>query len=139
MLKWHRSEVSMGKRGAPQKQYDPKIAGTVRALRTFGVPIPTICRTIQQNELGKISQNTLRKLYAKELEEGEALGDSKLYETAFSIATKQKNVTMLIFLMKTRLGLKETERHEVTGEDGGPVQHEIRMTFVEPRGNDGGN
>lgn len=123
----------MGKRGQPARQYDPKIAGTVRALRSYGVPVKTICKVVKENGLGSYSENVLRRLYKLELDEGEALGDSKLYETAFSIATKQKNVTMLIFLMKTRLGLKETVCNEVTGADGGPLQHEIRVSFVTPK------
>ena len=41
---------------------------------------------------------------------------------------------MMIFLLKTRLGYRETTRIECSGPDGEPIKTEqaIRVTFVRP-------
>lgn len=43
------------------------------------------------------------------------------------------NVTAGIFYLKTQAGWKETEKHEHTGPNGGPLQvEEIRRVIVDP-------
>lgn len=118
--------------GRPRKTRDPKAAGTVKALAQYGVPHDQICAVLKENGLADICSDTLEKIYRKELDEGKALGDSKLLQTAFSMATKDKHAGMLCFLLKTRMGLRETNRIEMTSPDGtmSPGGLGIEVNFV---------
>ncbi len=62
-----------------------------------------------------------RDLYNK-IEEARAQASEALAGVAYDIAM-EGDVKMLIFLLKTRLGWRETNRLEVTGNDGAPVKH----------------
>lgn len=95
---------------------DEKMASLIKALTKYGVPerhIPAIL-----TEQGyKIGFDTMIKLYRDELDAGHNYGDAKILETAFKKAM-EGNVTMLIFLLKTRLGYRETTSLEMTSPDG---------------------
>lgn len=107
---------------------DEKVAAIVERLAGIGVPEKTLAQVIG------MSVTTMQKLYANELANGRAKGDSKLMDTAFHLAVEKRNVTMLIFLLKTRLGMKENYGVELSGPDGGPVaqSQEIVVRFVNP-------
>lgn len=115
--------------GRSRKKHDAKAAGTVRALAQYGVPQSHICAVLRENGLADIGVNTLEREYREELDEGKARGDSKLLETAFKIAS-EGNVTMLCFLLKTRLGMRETKRLEMTSPDGTMSPLDIQVQFV---------
>jgi hypothetical protein len=69
-----------------------------------------------------ISEATLKVHYKEQLAFGregvKALGASALIK-----AVKEGNVTAIIFFCKTRLGFRETDRLEVTGADGQPIEY----------------
>lgn len=50
-------------------------------------------------------------------------GDMRLANTLMEVAIHDRSVPALIFLAKTRLHWRETDRLEVTGPEGGPIQH----------------
>ena len=68
-----------------------------------------------------INGETLRKHFRIELDRGRAAALSRLKRTAFDLA-EAGDRTMLIFLLKTQCGWKETIAVEATGKDGAPLQ-----------------
>lgn len=84
----------------------------VAILAGNGVPQPVICRFItwpqMTREAGKpITDRTLRKAFRSELDAGMDVANAKLIKTAFKVATVDEVPSVLIFLLKTRLGWKE--------------------------------
>lgn len=55
------------------------------------------------------------------LERGRAKVELQVRKGAYD-AAKAGNVTMQIFLLKTKYGFREVERLELTGADGGPIE-----------------
>ena len=99
----------------------------VRALAKYGVRQYDIAVQIG------VTKGTLVKYYSAELDAGMAEAAEGLAKTAYQMAMDGE-VRMMIFLLKTRLGYKETTRVECSGPDGAPIQTEqaIRVTFVRP-------
>jgi len=77
-----------------------------------------------------ITDDTLRKHYRQELEDGRIDANSQVAGTLFQKA-KQGNMTAAIFWLKTRAGWKETNVTEFSGGEGTEVKG-INITFVEP-------
>lgn len=102
--------------GHPPHQWSEHIATLARSLAMYGVPIKDIA--VQ----AKIGETTLEKYYRKELDEGKAMATAKLTQTAYRLAVDEKNVTMLIFLMKTRLGYRETDKTQEQGVEPKNIQ-----------------
>jgi hypothetical protein len=94
----------------PPLKYDPVKAKDVLKMAQLGIPHDKIC-----HKIGLGSVNTLKKLYEKELEQGRIDAEIALSNTAFRVATdpENPNPTMIMFLLKTRFGYRETERKEV--------------------------
>ena len=96
----------------------PKALRQVYALSRYGVPQDAICAAIE------VSLPTLHKYYRNELDRGMAAALMKLGKALFERAVVDRDTAALIFLGKTRLGLKETSRVESTGADGGAIKVE---------------
>lgn len=77
-----------------------------------------------------INDETLRKHYRQDLEDGRIDANSQVASTLFQRA-KQGNMTAAIFWLKTRAGWKETNVTEFSGGEGTEVKG-INITFVEP-------
>lgn len=99
----------------------------VRALAKYGVRQHDIAVQIG------VTKGTLVKYYSEDLDAGMAEAAEGLAKTAYQMAM-DGDVRMMIFLLKTRLGYRETTRIECSGPDGEPIQTEqaIRVTFVRP-------
>ena len=99
----------------------------VRTLAKYGVRQYDIAVQIG------VTKCTLLKYYRDDLDAGMAEAAEGLAKTAYQMAM-DGDVRMMIFLLKTRLGYKETTRVECSGPDGAPIQAEqaIRVTFVRP-------
>lgn len=110
--------------GRPAFQRNEKDAKTVQALAQYGVPEKQIGVVV-----GIKDTRVLKRLYEEEIEAGRATADSKLLQTAYEMAVVDKNPTMAIFLMKTRLGMKETNAVELSNPDGSMSSepHVIRL------------
>ena len=67
-----------------------------------------------------ITDDTLRKHYRKELDEGRIDANASIGTTLFQQA-KNGNTAAAIFWLKTRAQWRETDRLEVTGADGAPL------------------
>jgi predicted ArsR family transcriptional regulator len=68
-----------------------------------------------------ITDDTLRKHYRKELDEGRIEANASVAQTLYQQA-KNGNTTAAIFWLKTRAQWRENDRLEVTGADGAPMQ-----------------
>ena len=99
----------------------------VRALAKYGVRQHDIAVQIG------VTTGTLVKYYRDDLDAGMAEAGEGLSKPACRMAMDGE-VRMMIFLMKTRLGYRETTRIECSGPDGEPIKTEqaIRVTFVRP-------
>lgn len=98
--------------GRPPKKYDAKTALEVRKLAQLGIPYERIGLKVN------LAVHTLKKLYSAELEQGKVEAEMALTNSAFRIATDpaNPNPAMIMFLLKTRFGYRETERKEVALE-----------------------
>lgn len=85
-------------------------------LARYAVRQEAICAAVG------VSLPTLHKYYREELDRGEADAQEQIGRALFDKAVIDKDTTALIFLGKTRLGLKETSRTEHTGANGGPIR-----------------
>ena len=99
----------------------------VRALAKYGVRQHDIAVQIG------VAKGTLIKYYSEDLDAGMAEAAEGLAKTAYQMAM-DGDVRMMIFLMKARLGYRETTRIECSGPDWEPIKTEqaIRVTFVRP-------
>lgn len=108
-------------------RYEPtqKDREKVTSLAAVGIPQVDIATVLG------IDTKTLRKHYRQELDESATKANGavagKLYSSAMS-----GNVSAQIFWCKTRMGWRETNKVELTGAEGGPVQTDgkVRITFV---------
>ena len=103
------------KGGRPKILYDPELAKQVQSMAQYGLP---------QEKIGIIvglSLLTLRKLYAKELETGNALANlavgKKLFERCIAGDT-----ACLIFYAKCQLGWRETDKKDSSQSDDAAKQ-----------------
>lgn len=87
-------------------------------------------------KLAGMDIKTLRKHYMPELTKGAGDLNIRLVQTAFEVAIEGKNPTMLIFLMKTRLGMCETNAiaEENETEVNGPIE-KIEVTLAQAPNN----
>lgn len=100
----------------------------VRAMAGYGLREVDIARILE------ISRPTLEKHYEDELQDGRAQATLKIAQTVYNKAA-EGNMTAAIFWLKTRA--KWSEKVEVTGEDGGPVQfQQVRRVIVDPQRED---
>lgn len=97
--------------GTKQRMYNPEMGKRVKEWASVGITQPVIAKMIG------MSVEKMKKMYAKELEEGRSEGDGKLYNALFDEAVNNRNTQCLIFLGKVRLGLSETNKLEVTSKN----------------------
>lgn len=97
---------------------DPKTRKVVETLAGYGIRQDDIARTVG------VAPKTLRKHYADELAAGATKANTQVVAALFrkAIGNGPQSVTAAIFWVKTRLGWKETQVHEHTGADGGPIE-----------------
>lgn len=121
---------------AQGKEHEPtvKTRSEVSALASFGVPQEDIAAYIG------ISHPTLRKHYQDELAfsaiKANATVGKFLFSLASGIAMKDKQTPATwgdcsraaMFWAKTRMGWRETNRHEITGADGGALKVETELS-----------
>lgn len=112
------------KNGSPpghfiQPAYEPTEENrkTVRALVAYGVAQDDICTVLD------ISKPTLHKYFRRELDVSMIEANAKVGQSLFNMATNG-NVAAAIFWAKVRMGWTETNRTELVGADGGPIQVE---------------
>ena len=116
----------MKRNGRPPVAYDQDKADVVRLLAKYGVPVRYIAA-----EIG-YSQETLRKVYGVEYEEGRA---KAVIEASKLLWTKamEGNVTCLIFWMKSH-GFCEKQQIDLSNEDGSLSSQplSVNVQYIDP-------
>ena len=109
--------------GRPAHDPTDKMREQVRSHIAVGTTQEDVAR------LMGISVDTLAKHYRAEIDTAVAQANATVAGKLFSTATgKRTGATVAdetraqIFWLKTRAGWRETERHEVVGDGGGPVR-----------------
>ena len=99
----------------------------VEQLAAFGIPVTSMTLFVKDKAGKPISERTLRKHFAKELDQGELKANVKVAQTLFKKAISG-DTTSMIFWLKTRARWKESpQRVELTGKDGGPVEQKTTV------------
>ena len=101
----------------------------VEAMSGYGLPIEQIAILVR----GGIDTDTLRKHFATELVAGKAKANSGVGRTLFQKAMGGDTAAM-IWWSKTQMKWKETQSHELTGANGGPLEiTQITRKVVDPK------
>ena len=104
----HKEDGARG--GRPAHSPDPQSRAFVEAGAMGGIPQDDLAAALG------ISDVTLRKHYREELDHGMTKANARVVQTAFQQATSGKSPAMTMFWLKTRMGWKETQEMEHSGE-----------------------
>ena len=111
----------------PQFQPTDEDRALVEQLAAFGIPVESMTLFVKDKAGKSISEKTLRKHFAKELDQGELKANVKVAQTLFKKAISG-DTTSMIYWLKTRARWKESpQRVELTGKDGGPVEQKTTV------------
>lgn len=104
--------------GAGRKpfEFSEKDRNQVETLSGYGLPLEQIAVLIGDG----ISVESLVKHFPKELTIGKARANSAVSKTLFQKAVGGDTGAM-VWWSKSQMRWAETQKHEVTGKDGGPV------------------
>jgi len=89
----------------------------VEAMSGYGVPFEQIAALVRDG----IDIDTLRKYFGTELINGKAKANAQVGKGIFQKAMAG-DTTAQIWWSKCQMGWKETQRHELTGADGQPLE-----------------
>ncbi len=101
----------------------------VEQLAAFGVPLDMMVHMLPGAAGKPISKVTLRKYFPAELMTGQLKANVKIAQTLYAKACGGDTASM-IFWLKTRARWRESQALEVSGPDGGPLEH-VGMTLGE--------
>lgn len=93
----------------------------VMQLAAFGLRHSEIRLLIKGANGRPISEPTMRKNFAVELDTGKLRANVKVAQTLYKKAIAG-DTTSIIFWLKAQAGWKDMQRVELTGNNGGPVQ-----------------
>ena len=101
----------------------------VERMAGFGFTVDQICIALD------IAERTLYRYYRDELKRGHVTVNMKVANKLYRMTqgNDRSAVTAQIFWLKTRMGWRETNNHEVSGPNGEPVELVIRRTIVDPK------
>ena len=105
--------------GAGRPAFEPTDAERkqVEALSGYGLPIEQISVLVRNG----IDTDTLRKHFATELVSGKAKANGQVGKTLFQ-KVMAGDTTAAIWWSKTQMRWAETQKHELTGADGAPLE-----------------
>jgi hypothetical protein len=111
--------------GSGRKPFVPTDADRkqVEALSGYGLPVHQIAALIQ----GGICVDLLYEHFREEMLSGKAKANSQVAQTLFKKAMAGSETAMIWW---TKSQLRWTERHEITGADGGPIKTENNTTVT---------
>jgi hypothetical protein len=89
----------------------------VEALSGYGLPLEQIAVLVREG----IDADTLRKHFATELVSGKAKANGQVGKTLFQ-KVMAGDTTAAIWWSKTQMRWAETQKHELTGADGAPLE-----------------
>jgi hypothetical protein len=118
--------------GHPKHDPTPEMLKEVEGLSAMGVRRADIAGYME------ISETTLRKYYGKELDNGALKANFKVAQTLYNQAVTDKNVTAMIFWLKSRAGWIDRTDHRISGTGpNGEIEHlftRIEVTVVDADG-----
>lgn len=105
--------------GAGRPAFEPTDAERkqVEAMSGYGLPIEQIAVLVRDG----IDTDTLRKHFATELVSGKAKANGQVGKTLFQ-KVMAGDTTAAIWWSKTQMRWAETQKHELTGADGAPLE-----------------
>jgi len=105
--------------GAGRPSFEPTAAERkqVEALSGYGLPIDQIGALVRDG----IHVDTLRAHFGPELVSGKSKANAQVGKNLFQKATGG-DTTAMIWWSKTQMRWAETQRHELTGADGAPLE-----------------
>ena len=105
--------------GAGRPEFEPTDAERkqVEALSGYGLPIEQIAVLVRNG----IDTDTLRKHFSTELVSGKAKANGQVGKTLFQ-KVMAGDTTAAIWWSKTQMRWAETQKHELTGADGAPLE-----------------
>jgi hypothetical protein len=105
--------------GSGRKAFEPTDPERkqVEALSGYGLPIEQIAVLVRDG----IDTDTLRKHFATELVSGKAKANGQVGKTLFQ-KVMAGDTTAAIWWSKTQMRWAETQKHELTGADGAPLE-----------------
>lgn len=109
--------------GKPRMEFTTEERRQVELLAGLGLPLRDISMLIRDG----INHKTLSDHFEMELQRGVARANARISQTLFEKATKDKDTTAMIWWTKSRM--RWTERHEITGADGGAIKQEQLITL----------
>lgn len=98
--------------GRPRHEWDAEKARQIRAMVGLGLTHQKIAVVIG------IDPHVMERVYRRELDEGAAQMEARLTQTAYQMAIEDKNPALIMFLLKTKYGYRETNRAEVVVTPG---------------------
>lgn len=111
-----KSEAIEPKRGRGRPDFVPTVEqrNMVQVMSGYGIPQDKIaCLVINPDTGIGISEVTLRKVFAKEIQVGLAQAQVKVVGALFKNATESNNVAAQIFIAKARYGYREKDAVKV--------------------------
>jgi hypothetical protein len=117
--KEHDPNYGGAREGAGRPAFEPTPAERkqVEALSGYGLPIDQIGALVRDG----ISVDTLRAHFNAELQSGKAKANAQVGKTLFS-KVMAGDTTAAIWWSKTQMRWAETQKHELTGADGAPLE-----------------
>ena len=99
----------------------------VQAMVGFGVRESDICLLIKNHQTGKpIDEKTLCKHFRREIDTGRTIANTNVAKSMYEMATKGDATSTKLgaaaFWLARRAGWKETNKVELTGEDGEAIK-----------------
>lgn len=119
-------------RGRPKFEPTAEQRQNVENLAALGVPHDCIVEFVRDADGRPVSLPTLTKHFKTELKMGRVKANLKIAQRLYAKADAG-DAASIFFWMKTRAGWRETNRVEVTGVDGKPVQTEAQVIFYLPK------
>jgi hypothetical protein len=106
--------------GVPTHKPTADTRKTARFCAAIGLDKAAIAKIL------RIKVDTLNEMYTEEIQGGRAEGQMKVAGTLFKKATDPRDtkggVVSAIFWLKAQGGWRETDKLEVSGPDGGPIE-----------------
>jgi hypothetical protein len=117
--KEHDPNYGGAREGAGRPAFEPTASERkqVEALSGYGLPIDQIGALIRDG----ISVDTLRAHFAGEMQSGKAKANAQVGKTLFQ-KVMAGDTTAAIWWSKTQMRWAETQKHELTGADGVPLE-----------------
>lgn len=103
--------------GRPAFEPTPAERKQVEALSGYGLPIDQIGALVRDG----IHIDTLRAHFSAELQSGKAKANAQVGKTLFQ-KVMAGDTTAAIWWSKTQMRWAETQKHELTGADGVPLE-----------------